>query len=174
MEKLKNNIYHTFNLINSRLNHLEQKLSELDEKLEEIIQIERSNLVRVKNGEELSDDFILKGRTYYDLSPEKAFELYSNPDIDFVLLDVSLKDYQNFEALPEAIKIPLEELAIRHNEIKNKNVSIFVMSENGVRSILACELLRRCGFHNINNISGGHKFWPGHRKHITEKGQKTA
>lgn len=175
MEKLKNNIYHTFNLINSRLNHLEQKLAELDEKLDEVIRIERSNLVRVKNGEEVSDDFILKGRTYYDLSPEKAFELYNDPDKDFILLDVSAKDYHAFDALPEAIRIPLDELAIRQQEIKNKNVSIFVISENGVKSILACELLRRCGFYNINNISGGHKFWPGHKQQITaEVGLKTA
>ena len=174
MDKLKNNIYHTFNLINARLNHLEKKIAELDEKLDEVIQIERSHLVRVKNGEELSDDFILKGRTYYDLSPEQAFELYNDPDKDFILLDVSAKGYQAFDTLPEAIKIPLEELAIRHQEIQNKNTTLFIMSENGVRSILACELLQRCGFHNINNISGGHKFWPGHKKIMAEKNLKTA
>ena len=45
----------------------------------------------------------------------------------------------------------------------NHSQSIFVISEKGVRSILACKILNRFGFYNLSNISGGHKFWPGHK-----------
>jgi rhodanese-related sulfurtransferase len=41
---------------------------------------------------------------------------------------------------------------------------VLVISENGTTSILACEFLNQMGFYNINNISGGYKFWPGYRK----------
>lgn len=172
MEKLKNNIYYTFNLINNRLNHLETKLAQLDEKLEEAIQIEKAHLLRIKNKEELSDEFILSNRSYYDLSPIKAYEIYSDKDKDFILLDVSKKDYQPYHELSETTKIPLEELAIRHNEIVNKNVSILVICENGVRSIMACELLNRCGFYNVNNISGGYKFWPGFKENTNKANER--
>jgi rhodanese-related sulfurtransferase len=47
-----------------------------------------------------------------------------------------------------------------------------IISENGLRSIQACELLIKKGFFNINNISGGHEFWPGHTKEITPKDSK--
>lgn len=172
MEKLKNNIYHTFNLINNRLNHLEEKLAELDEKLDLALQVERSHLLRIKNKEQVSDDFILRGLGYYDLSPENAYEIFEDKNRDFIFLDVSKKDYRAHDEIAEAIKIPLEELAIRHNEIVNKNVSILVISEKGVRSILACELLNRCGFFNVNNISGGYKFWPGFKKAENSKSEK--
>ena len=38
------------------------------------------------------------------------------------------------------------------------------MSEDGTNSILACKMLCELGFLNVNNISGGHKYWPGHKK----------
>ena len=39
-----------------------------------------------------------------------------------------------------------------------------IISENGLRSIQACEMLVKKGFFNINNISGGYEFWPGNEK----------
>ena len=72
-------------------------------------------------------------------------------------------DYSPIEELPEAMHIPLEELNIRFTEISNKSTPVYIISENGVKSILACEILNECGYYNVNNISGGYKFWPGFR-----------
>lgn len=124
----------------------------------------QAQMVRIKNGERLPDDFVLNRRTYNDLSPERAMRLYEQKERDFVLLDVSSKSYRPEKELPEALKIPLEELGIRYKELVNKAVSVLIISEDGTRSILACEILNNRGYYNLNNISGGYKFWPAFRQ----------
>lgn len=146
--------------INSRLNNIEKNISRIDEKLDFSITLQRNHLVRVKNGEEIDDSMILMGRPYNDISPQRAWSIYNNPNIDFFVLDVTTRTFKG-NRLDEAVHIPMEELHIRFSEIPSKTVPILVISENGLRSIQACELLVKKGFFNINNISGGYEFWPG-------------
>ncbi|MDD4973903.1 MAG: rhodanese-like domain-containing protein [Bacteriovorax sp.] len=156
-------IFQMLEFINSRLNNIEKNITRMDEKLDFSITLQRNHLVRVKNGEEIDDNMILMGRPYNDISPQKAWEIYNNPNIDFFVLDVSQKTFQS-PRLKEAIQIPLEELHIRFVEIPSKTVPVMIISENGLRSIQACEMLVKKGFFNINNISGGYEFWPGNEK----------
>lgn len=146
------------------IRNLEEHVLELQNQLEESRLKDRSHLIRIKNGDELSTDFILKSQDYLDLSPEKAFRVYNELDKDFILLDVSRAISSPVKELPEARKIPLEDLEMNIHQIPGKGKSIFVISEEGVRSILACKILSKLGYVNINNISGGYKFWPGFRK----------
>lgn len=149
--------------INSRLSNIEKNIARIDEKLDFSITLQRNHLVRVKNGEEIDDQMILMGRPYNDLSPQKAWSIYNNPNLDFFVLDVTSRKFEG-ERLEEALHIPLEELNIRFAEIPNRTVPILIISENGLRSIQACELLVKKGFFNINNISGGYQFWPAKEK----------
>ena len=149
--------------INSRLNNIEKNISRIDEKLDFSITLQRNHLVRVKNGEEIDDSMILMGRPYNDITPQRAWSIYNNPNIDFFVLDVTSKGFKGIR-LDGAVHISLEELHIRFSEIPNKTVPILVISENGLRSIQACELLVKKGFFNINNVSGGYEFWPGQEK----------
>lgn len=149
--------------INSRLNNIEKNISRIDEKLDFSITLQRNHLVRVKNGEEIDDSIILMGRPYNDISPQRAWSIYNNPNIDFFVLDVTSRTFHGTR-LDEAVHIPMEELHIRFSEIPSKTVPILVISENGLRSIQACELLVKKGFFNINNVSGGYEFWPGKEK----------
>lgn len=153
-------IYQMLEFINSRLNNIEKNISRIDEKLDFSITLQRNHLVRVKNGEEVDDNMILMGRPYNDISPQKAWSIYNNPNIDFIVLDVTTKAFQGSH-IEEALHIPLEELHIRFVEIPSKTIPILIISENGLRSIQACEMLVKKGFFNINNISGGYEFWPG-------------
>lgn len=145
--------------INSRLSNIEKNISRIEEKLDFSIMLQRNHLVRVKNGEEIDDSMILMGRPYNDLSPQKAWSIYNNPNLDFFILDVTAKSYTG-PHLEDAICIPMEELHIRFTELPGKTLPILIISENGLRSIQACELLIKKGFFNINNISGGYQFWP--------------
>ena len=145
--------------INSRLTNIEKNISKLDEKMDFTIMLQRNHLVRIKNGEEIDDNMILLGRPYNDLSPQRAFQIFNNPDIDYYILDVSSKTYQG-PRIAEAIRIPLEELNMRFAEIPTKTVPILCISENGLRSIQASEVLVKKGFFNINNVSGGYACWP--------------
>jgi rhodanese-related sulfurtransferase len=149
--------------LRSLVKRLEERVYDLEAKLEDSKSLEKSHLLRVKNQDELSDDYILKGHKYLDLSPEKAFRLYNDFDNDFILLDVSKPIFQPFQELPEVRKITLEDLEMSSHLIGGKGKSIYVISEDGVRSILACKILNKLGFVNLNNISGGYKFWPGYR-----------
>jgi len=149
--------------ISNRLSNIEKNISRLDEKLDFSIQLQRNHLIRVKNGEFIDDNMILMGRPYNDLSPSKSFDLYNNDNIDYIILDVSESSFYEENRIESAINIPFEQLRTRSSEIQNKTTPILIISEKGLKSIRAAELLVQKGFFNVNNISGGHKFWPGHK-----------
>lgn len=148
--------------INTRLVNIEKNLSRLEEKIDLSVAIQRNHLIRIKHGEIMDDHIILMGRPYNDLSPMQAFKIFNNSDADFILLDVSKKDFS--KKIQRSIKIPLEELPSRFSEIQSKTTPILILCENGLRSIMACELLVKKGYFNVNNVSGGHQFWPGNRE----------
>lgn len=159
-EKLQKNVFFKFNQLHDQVQQLQQEIIELKQSHEKSMSIMRCHIMRIKNGDKLSDDHIFNSIPYDDFSPEQAYDYYNQQDKNFILLDVSEINYTPPKELPEAVKIPLEDLAIRYKEIVNKTVPILVMSENGIRSIHACELLNSLGYHDVNNISGGYKFWP--------------
>ena len=145
-----------------QLGQLEARVLELEQKIDKLIQIERNHLVRVKNHEEVSDDFIEQGRRYLDLSPDKAWKLYCNNDFDFVMIDVSeLVENSTIPKIRGALSIPWSSFHERFLEIQSKTTPILIISEDGTTSVLACEFLAKRGFYNTNNISGGYKFWKG-------------
>lgn len=150
--------------MNQRLSNIEKNISRLDEKMDFSISLQRNHLIRVKNGQDIDDSMILYGRPYNDLSPQRAFEVFNDPDMDFLLIDVSHAGTSTADQLPGSIHIPLEDISARCHEIINKTTPILVISERGLRSIQACEELVKRGFFNLNNISGGHEFWPAKRK----------
>jgi rhodanese-related sulfurtransferase len=171
--KLQNNIFFKLNEVMDRLDELERRMNRLEKESSDEFEIQKCQIMRLKNGDFVSDDYILNGRSYNDLSPEMAWDLYNERDLDFILLDVSQKSFHPLEELPEAINIPLEELNLRVRELVNKATRIFVISENGTRSILACEMLNKHGYFNVNNISGGYKFWPGFKELRHKRGDNS-
>jgi rhodanese-related sulfurtransferase len=150
-----------FKASEKKIEFLEERILQLEQKLELMVQIERNHLIRVKNNEEISDDFIYFGRKYNDLSPDKAWKMFQNKDFDFILLDVSSKDYKPYKNFSNSLHIPWEELGDRFLEIQSKTTPILVICENGTNSILACQFLIKRGYFNCNNISGGYKHWKG-------------
>jgi rhodanese-related sulfurtransferase len=146
--------------MSSQIRDLQEQIHELNSKLETFQEIKSAHIMRVKNGESLSDDYILNSRSYNDMSPESAHEYYQQKDTHFILLDVSSESFSPPEELPEATKIPIDELSFRYREIVSKTTQILIISEDGVSSIRACEFLNEMGFYNVNNISGGYKYWP--------------
>lgn len=155
------NIFEQLQIFEKEINRLEGKVLELEQRMEMLIQVERNHLIRLKNNEEPSDDFLAHGRKYQDLSPEKAWKLYQNKDFDFILLDVSARDYRPYRRIPEATHIPWEEFYDRFFEIQAKTTPILIISEDGTNSVLACEHMVKHGYYNCNNVSGGYKFWKG-------------
>jgi rhodanese-related sulfurtransferase len=163
MAKKFKNIFAQLQAFESHIGDLEERILLLEQKLQQQILVDRANVIRVKNGEEISDEYIYQGREYHDLTPEKAWKLYCDPDYSFILLDVSAADFAPPRRLPEAVHIPWDEFAERFFEVTNKTTPILVISEDGTHSVLACEFLVKRGYYNCANVSGGYKFWKGFR-----------
>lgn len=161
MAKKFHNIFAQIQAFEKHVADLEGQILKLEQKIEQLIQVERNHLIRVKNHEEISDEFIYSGRKYQDLTPEKAWKLYCNKDYDFLLIDVSDKDYTPEVQIPEAHKIPWDEFPERFYEISSRTTPILIISEDGTNSVLACEYLTNRGYYNCSNVSGGYKFWKG-------------
>ena len=157
------NVFSQLQTFEKEIGRLEGKILDLETRIQKLFAIERNHLIRIKNGEEISDDFVQSGRAYLDLSPEKAWRLYRNPDFDFILIDVTAKDYADHKTLPEAVRIPWEDFADRFIEIQSFTTPLLIISEDGAYSVLACEFLVKRGYFNCNNISGGYKYWKGFR-----------
>jgi rhodanese-related sulfurtransferase len=157
------NVFSQLQTFEKEIARLEGRILELETSINKLIEIERNHLIRIKNGEQLSDDFVQNGRAYLDLSPDKAFKMYRNPNFDFILIDVTSIDFEDTSRLPEAIHIPWEDFSDRFIEIQTKTTPLFIISEDGTTSVLACEFLVKHGYFNCNNISGGYKFWKGNR-----------
>jgi rhodanese-related sulfurtransferase len=155
------NIFAQLQDYEKKMARMEERILQLEQKLDASVQLERNHLIRVKNHEEVSDDFIFQGRKYLDLSPEKAWKLYSNKDFDFVLVDVTAKDFKMHRRIPEAIHIPWEDFRERFFEIQTKTTPIIFISEDGATSILACQFMVKHGYFNCSNVSGGYKHWKG-------------
>ena len=152
--------FQLLDFISNRLSNIEKNIQRIDEKLEMSLSIQRNHLIRVKNGEFIDDSMILMGRPYNDLTPEKAYSVYKNKNVDFIFLDVSVPDFVTEKRPEEVVRIPLEDLARRAGELLSKTIPILIISEDGLRSIQACELLVKKGYFNVNNVSGGYAFWP--------------
>jgi rhodanese-related sulfurtransferase len=163
MGQRQHNIFSQLQFFENEIIRLENRILELEQRHKQLFDVQRNHLIRVKNGEELSDDFILSGRRYHDLSPDKAWKLYQDPDFDFTIIDVSSRESSQAERLPEALHIPWEDFKERFIEITSRSSPLLIISEDGTKSILACDFLVRQGFYNCNNISGGYKFWQGYR-----------
>lgn len=155
------NLFEQLNIFEKQIHSLERKIAELEYQLEERIQEQRHHLLRVKNRQALPDDFILSGKKYLDLSPEKAYELYHDKEFDFILIDVSEEDFTPPIQLPEAIRMPWSNFSADFLQIQNKSTPLLVISEDGTYSVLACNFLAQRGYYNTNNISGGYKYWKG-------------
>ena len=155
------NVFGQLQVFEQDIARLEGKIIELEARIHNLLEIERNHMVRIKNGEHVSDDFIQSGQTYLDLSPEKAWKIYKNPDFDFILIDVSSHDFPDHKRLPQAIHMPWEDFRERFHEISSKTRPVLIISEDGTKSVLACQFLVKQGFYNCNNISGGYEYWKG-------------
>ncbi len=161
------NLFHSLDQLDKRLERIEKRLDALEAKSGLELSIIRNHLVRVKNGEALDDSFLLTGAPYRDISPGEAISIYQDRDSNYIFLDVSEGDFQDDYSINDAIRIPLSELPTRYLEIgDDKATPIMVISENGLGSIHACEILTAKGYYNLNNVSGGYEHWQGNPKNI--------
>lgn len=159
--KKRQNIFTQGQEFEEKIAHLEERIMLLDQKIDQLNQLQRNHLLRIKNHEPISDEFIYYGRKYNDLPPNKAWKMYNDENVDYILIDVSDEDFNPIKRLPEAHHIPWKTFKQNFYEVVSHHIPMLFISEDGTNSILACEFLSRKGFYNCNNVSGGYKHWVG-------------
>lgn len=100
-----------------------------------------------------------KKEDYMTIDAEKAKEMMDKTE-EFVLLDVRSREEFSLEHIPGAIVIPHNEIAAKaENEIKNKDIPVFVYCRSGNRSKIAAKALVSLGYENVYEF-GGINSWP--------------
>lgn len=80
---------------------------------------------------------------------------------DCLLIDVREPVEYNEAHIKQAINIPLSELLVKINKLPDlKNKKVVLQCKAGVRSMNACEALKKDGFNDILwNLEGGIQSW---------------
>ncbi len=104
----------------------------------------------------------------WQLDPTAAIRLMNNEDT--VILDVrEAKDFSTGH-IKNARNIPLLSIKDRLTEISgNKNKTILAYCRSGNISGKACRILKKSGFNNVHNISGGIINWQEANLPLTKK-----
>jgi adenylyltransferase/sulfurtransferase len=77
---------------------------------------------------------------------------------NLILLDVREPHELEISALPNAVNIPLGQLAGRLTELNSAD-DMVVFCKGGTRSVRALELLASAGFKKVKNLKGGINSW---------------
>ena len=107
-------------------------------------------------------------RGYQAVGPADSVNLINHQDA--IVLDVrEIKEYQGGHIL-NSIHIPQSALAKRITELeKYKSRPVIVGCRSGSRSAFACGLLKKQGFENVYNLSGGVMAWQNANLPLTRK-----
>lgn len=96
--------------------------------------------------------------SYREVTPQQAWELLERGGI--VMLDVRTYPEWLGGHVPNAVHIPLDELAGRYQEL-DPEAETLVICAHGVRSAAAGQWLAEVGFENVANVRHGICRWPG-------------
>lgn len=90
------------------------------------------------------------------VTPEKAAELITNPDVDVV--DVRDAEEWSGGHIPHARPVPLDRLRADPDTLSRGRKIMFVCAK-GVRSLTAAKLAERLGLSDLYNLEGGTAGW---------------
>jgi rhodanese-related sulfurtransferase len=99
----------------------------------------------------------LLGAGCEDLTAEQVKQMKQNKE-KFVLVDVRTPQEHASRKIDGSKLIPLQELGNRFNEIP-KDADVVLFCQNGIRSIMACRMLKKLGYSKVRNMSGGISRW---------------
>ena len=89
---------------------------------------------------------------------EAEKELQQDPSI--VLVDVRSRQEYREVHIPNSLNIPLDQIKMIQEKIRDKNSRLFVYCLSGGRSATACMYLEKMGYTDVTNIGGISK-WTG-------------
>jgi rhodanese-related sulfurtransferase len=107
---------------------------------------------------------------YASIAPEQAVRLMN--DGAFVLDVRSIDEYRSGH-LTGAKNLSVADLPAKLDSLEaHKTGPTLVYCESGMRSARACGILRKAGFEQLHNLSGGISAWRGANLPIAKQGKK--
>jgi phage shock protein E len=107
---------------------------------------------------------------YASIAPEQAVRMMN--DGAFVLDVRSMDEFRNGH-LTGAKNLSVADLPAKLDSLEaHKTGPTIVYCESGMRSARACGLLRKAGFEQLHNLSGGISAWRGANLPIVKHGKK--
>ena len=105
------------------------------------------------------------------VNPGEATLLINREDAR--ILDVSERSELASGSLPNALHIPVSQLAERLPELESgKGKPLIVCCTSGMRSGRACSILKKAGFEQLYNLSGGVDAWAAANYPLVKGGKK--
>jgi hydroxyacylglutathione hydrolase len=92
------------------------------------------------------------------ITAQELHELRASEGDHIAILDVREPGEVEAGAIPGSVRVPLGELAKRAHELDPSKL-VVVHCKSGYRSSIATSLLRRAGFRDIANLTGGYDAW---------------
>lgn len=92
------------------------------------------------------------------ISPQEFATLLEQEKDQITVLDVREPGEVETGAIEDSIRIPLGQLPGRTGEL-DRNKLMVVHCKGGYRSSIATSILRRAGFHEVANLTGGYDAW---------------
>lgn len=93
-----------------------------------------------------------------DVSIDDALKMWQNKEA--VIIDIRTPEEYKDGHIPGVALIPLDQLDTRMNEVP-KDKKVLIICRSGNRSAKGTSLLRKNGFDNVYNVTGGMLAWRG-------------
>lgn len=107
---------------------------------------------------------------YASVAPEQAVRMMNDGAF---ILDVRSVDEYRSGHLTGAKNLSVADLPSKMDSLEaHKSGPTIVYCESGMRSARACGLLRKAGFEQLHNLSGGISAWRGANLPIVKQGKK--
>ena len=104
--------------------------------------------------EEGMEGWIKKGNKVESIQSISANDFEKELVSEDIIIDVRNNNEYEKNHLMGSIFLPLGEFSKNHKQY-NSNKKLFIHCQGGYRSMIACSLLKRKGFHNIIDVKGG-------------------
>lgn len=132
--------------------------SAAEESAQEVAKL-RQLLALLRSGADLSEEMILEGRTWRDVSSAEGLSMLQAGGLH--VLDVRTPQETAVGILPGAQLIPVDQLEARIGELPRDGKKMLVYCAGGGRSAAACEFLSKEGLVGLHNLEGGISSWSG-------------
>lgn len=146
--------------LQQQIDRLKAQLSQKQTIIEESIQILRSQVAQMAQGQTVDSEAILQGSPYATISAHEL-DAYLTDHPEAILLDVRTDGEWNMGHIDGAMHIEVSQLEARLGQIPNTSKTIVAICARGGRSAAACEVLFRHGYTHLVNVQGGMMDYPG-------------